>query len=268
MSHTERRKYLTDLTDDQWQIFRPLFPAPSASRCSPKGLPPRDHQCDLLCGEEWLPLAAASTRIPQLEDGLRHPSAMAQRRHVANDSRLPSRQAPPKVGPKGLAERGDYRQSDGEDDRGRWRARLRREQEGHWSQAARGRGYIGFDSGRSRSRCKYSGPGRRSAPASGPGSIAFPFWQTQSHLCRQRLCEKWFACPSEDIVRLVDSNRTSTRGAQGIHCAAKTLDRGTNLRLAGPVSSPQQRLRAEHRVERIDDRYRNDSLDRPTNRNR
>jgi transposase len=29
MSHTERAKYLTDLTDEQWQILRKLLPQPS-----------------------------------------------------------------------------------------------------------------------------------------------------------------------------------------------------------------------------------------------
>src|SRR6516165_4760611 len=29
MSHTERAKYLTDLTDEQWQIVRKLLPQPS-----------------------------------------------------------------------------------------------------------------------------------------------------------------------------------------------------------------------------------------------
>ena len=29
MSHTERAKYLTDLTDEQWQIIRALLPPPS-----------------------------------------------------------------------------------------------------------------------------------------------------------------------------------------------------------------------------------------------
>ena len=251
MSHTERRKYLTDLTDDQWQIFRPLFPARSG-----RGAPQRVCRRAIInaifyavrSGCPWRLLPREFPNWKTVYGILCNGVTTARGKRFTTPFETSSAES--------WAERpcrgGDYRQSDGEDDRGRWRARLRREQEGHWSQAARGRGYIGFDSGRSRSRCKYSGPGRRSAPASGPGSIAFPFWQTQSHLCRQRLCEKWFACPSEDIVRLVDSNRTSTRGAQGIHCAAKTLDRGTNLRLAGPVSSPQQRLRAEHRVERID----------------
>ena len=29
MSHTERAKYLTDLTDEQWQFLRKLLPQPS-----------------------------------------------------------------------------------------------------------------------------------------------------------------------------------------------------------------------------------------------
>jgi putative transposase len=32
MSHTERAKYLTDLTDEQWQILRKLLPQPSRRR--------------------------------------------------------------------------------------------------------------------------------------------------------------------------------------------------------------------------------------------
>ena len=87
MSHTERAKYRTDLTDEQWQILRKTSAATFAPRGAPDDLPSRHPRRDHLCCPQWLPLAASASRIPQLEDRLWDLLPLAQRRDLAEDSR-------------------------------------------------------------------------------------------------------------------------------------------------------------------------------------
>src|SRR5262245_21238331 len=67
----------------------------------------------------------------------------------------------------------------------------------------------------------------------------------------------------EGGVWVAAANRASSREREGVCGVAKALDRGTNLRMAGAISTAEQRLREEHQVERGDDLYRHESSDAP-----
>ena len=242
MSHTERAKYPTDLTDEQWQILRKLLPQPSR-RGAPQTICRRAVLNAILyvlrsgCAWRLLP-----HEFPKWKTVYGIFLALAQRRNLAEDSRLAPGQAPASRRAQEVAQRGDHRQSDRQDDRGRRPAGLRRRQEDQWPQAPHRCRHAGADPGGRGPSGKRSGL-RRSGPGLGdsrPAEKAIP--PAEGDLRRQRLRPKQPARVRERRLRVVAANRAQTSKGQRVCGAAEALDRGADLRLAGAISAAQQGL--------------------------
>ena len=209
MSLTEQANYPTDLTDEQWQILRKLLPQPSR-----RGAPQRVCRRAVINAILYLlsaaRLASPAARVPQVEDGLRDLPQLAQRRNLAEDPRFAPGQTPTARGSQDLAQRGDHRQPDGQDDRGRWPTGLRCRQEDQRSQAAHRRRYLGADLGgrgprgeRPRLRRGGSGLGH---PRAVEDAIPPPEGRLRRQAC---LWSKQPAGVREGRVRVVAANRAS-----------------------------------------------------------
>ncbi len=153
ISHGPDRRAMADPSKTSAAAF--------AARSSAEDLPSRGPRRDQLRCSQRLPLAASASRISQLEDSLRNLPRMAQRRDLAEDSRHAPGHASASPGTQEVAQRGDYRQSNRQDDRGRRPAGLRCRKEDQWTQASYRCRYTGPDPGRRRPSRRCSGPGWR-----------------------------------------------------------------------------------------------------------
>ena len=244
MSHTERAKYLTDLTDEQWQILRKLLPQPSR-----RGLPRRSAVAPSSTRSSTLSAAAAPggfclTNSPtgrqfMGSSSVRRNDGTWQRIHDTLRDMLRCR-----LGRKKSPERGDYRQSNGQDDRGRRRAGLRCGKEDQRTQAPYRCRYAGSDPGARRPSCRCPGP-RWSGAGLGdsrPAQRTVP--SAEGDLRRQRIWPKQPARVCQRRLRMVAANRAETGKGQRVRGAAQALDCRADVRLAWAIPEAQQGLRA------------------------
>ena len=240
MSHAEQAKYPTDLSDEQWRILRKLPPQPT-HRGAPRTVCCRAVVYLLRGGCAWRLLPREFPKWKTVYGiflGWRNDRTW-QRIHDALRDKLRR-----KVGRKSSPSAAVLGQSDRQDDRrGRASSRLRRGQENRRSQSAHRGRYARPDPRPRRSFGGRSGS-RRGAlrPARfGPYTIAVS--PSEGDLRRHRLQPQRTSSPSRQSLRMADPDCASTGQGQGIRRVAQTLDRGAHFRLAGTLSSPQQRLR-------------------------
>jgi transposase len=115
----------------------------------------------------------------------------------------------------------------------------------HRPHTALGRRHPGAGVGR---RCSRSvlARSRRSLPRV---PQAQHLWPLASRLRRQRLWPRRFAGLSPGNLRLAPANRLAACASHRLCSPAQALDHRADVRLAGPVSSTQQGLRADDRIE-------------------
>src|SRR5271166_5537738 len=206
--------------------------------CPPDGLPARYPQRDLLRAAQRLCVADAPARFPEVEDGLRGIPPVAQRWDLAEDPRLSPRQGPNPSRTQDLSQRCCRGQSDGQNNGGRGRARLRCGQENQWAQAAHRRRYHGIDLGGDGPCGEPPRPRRSLAGVGGCAWASIAVSPSQGDLRRQCIRSKRPASSGEGLLQVGPSNRTSTCGVERIRGLAQALDCGANLWLVGPVPSP------------------------------
>ncbi len=147
------------------------------------------------------------------------------------------------------------RQPVGADSRGWSRAWIRWCQANHWSQAAHCRGYAGADRVDCRARSLLAGS-RWSLLSADETSASLP--PPQGLVRRFSIWPKGTAGVGLADVRLGVARRAAASRDQKVCRLAQTLDRGADLRLAGPVSPTCERLRANTRVQRSGHLHRHD----------
>ena len=141
-----RKPYPSDLTDAQWAIIEPLIPV-SRRRPAPHHRHARGPQRHLLPQPLRLPVGHAAARPAGQEHRLRLLRPVARRRHLAGDHGRPAPRGPRGDGPRAVAVDRLHRQPDGQGDRGRRRAGLRRGQEDPRGQATYRGGHAGLAAG-------------------------------------------------------------------------------------------------------------------------
>ena len=200
-------------------------------------------------------MADAALQLSQLEHGVRHFLAMAKRRHLAETSRCLARENTATSREEIDAYCGYHRQSIGTHSRRRTAARIRCGQEDSRSEATSGRGYARADSGRRRSWSRLARPRRCLL---GVGITESEVSSSESNLWR---CSLWSGEPPrlcERHVRLDSANDFASGRTERLCGLAETLDCGANFCLAGSVSSSQQGLREDHRIQRSVHLHRHD----------
>src|SRR5690606_7888140 len=222
-----------------------------------------DHQCRPVRRSQRLSVADAARRFSEVEDGLRHLLDVAERRHVGANSCGTPPEGSPGGREEGHADGRDSRQPVDPHGGGRRRTGLRRGEKGHRPEASLGRRHARDGARGCRSKRLLAGP-RRGLLC--PDATARTVPTDQSSLRRQRLWPERSAGVSPRHIRLGAANRAPSGRSERLRRAAQTLDRGTHVRLAGPVSPAQPRLREDHRLGRSDDLHRHDQLDVQTPR--
>lgn len=266
MSHTEQANYPTDLTDEQWQILRKLLPQPShrgAPRTACRRAVVNAILYVLRSGCAWRLLPHEFPKWKTVYGIFR---TWRDDGTWPEDPRFAPGQAATSGGPQDVPQCGDHRQSDGQDPRGRRPAGLRRGQEGQRPQAPRRCRHAGTDSGRRGPPGERPGLRWGGAGVGGSRSVEGAISAIEGDFRRQRLWPKQLAGVREKRVRVVPANRAETGEREGIRGTSEAMGRGTNFRLAGPISPEQQGLRAEHGIERGDALYHDESCDAPSPR--
>ena len=137
--HQYRRtggRYATDVTDAEFALIEPLLPAGQARRAAADDVVARGAERAAVPAAHRLPVAHAAARVPAAEHGLRLFPPLLAGRHLVDDPGHPAHGGAGAGWPRGVADRGDHRQPERQDDRSRRPARLRRRQEGQRPQAA------------------------------------------------------------------------------------------------------------------------------------
>ena len=242
MSHTERAKYPTDLTDQQWQILRKLLPQPSL-RGAPRTVCRRAVIDAILyvlrSGCAWRLLPHDFPNWKTVYGVFRNwrNDGTWQKIHDSLRDKLRRRE-----GRNTSPSAGDHRQSIRQDDRGRRPEGLRCRQEDQWSQAAHRSRHARTDLGRCRPSGKYSRLRRGAAGLGNPGPIQGAVQSLEGDLRRQRVWPKQSSGMRERCLRMVAANCPETGEGERICGVAETLDSRANLRLAGAIPTPQQGL--------------------------
>ena len=226
--------YPSDLSDEQWQLIRPLLP-----KRAKRGRPPIDRR-DIIdavlylvrTGCQWrqLPIDFPKWKTVYTVFWRWRKSGLWQRIHDALRGRVRQRrQAAP-------ADGDDHGQSIDSHGRGRRRTRLRRRKKDHRPQATPGGRYLGFDLGGRRARRLLARSRRR--PFRGDGfERALP--AAEGHLRRQRLRPPGIARLDSSDLRLDPANGAATLPSPGLRRPAQALDRRAHV-LVDHSTSPQR----------------------------
>src|SRR5262249_48957274 len=203
------------------------------------GLSSRRQQCNPLRFAKRLPVATLTSGISQMEDGLRYLPSLAQRRSLAENSRYAPGHASVLLGAQEIPQCGDHRQSNHQNDGGRWPAGLRCWKEDQRTQTPYRCRHTWPDTG---DRCPSGGYPRLRRSRAGfayPRPVEGTLSSVEGHIRGQRLRQEQPARVCERRLWVAAANGIEASRGQRVCCVAKALDRRTHARLARTLPTAQ-----------------------------